>query len=53
MDRDLLGLSSSLAFVDEIYEKLEDGIEVDPSWRAVIESEPRKGNGHGKGKDDE
>jgi 2-oxoglutarate dehydrogenase E1 component len=53
MDRDLLGLSSSLAFVDEIYEKLQEGApEVDPSWAELIGAPPapaRGGNGHGNG----
>jgi hypothetical protein len=55
MDRDLLELSSSLAFVDEIAEKFrDDRASVDPSWAEVLSREPapaqaRGGNGSGNG----
>ena len=41
MNRDLLELSSSLAFVDEVYEQyLTNRSEVDPAWADVIASLP-------------
>ncbi|MCA9677433.1 MAG: 2-oxoglutarate dehydrogenase E1 component, partial [Myxococcales bacterium] len=57
MDRDLLGLSSSLAFIDEVSERFhEDPAAVDPSWAELLEgSEPvvrrpgSNGNGNGGG----
>ena len=54
MDRDLLELSSSLAFLDEMYERFhDDGGAIDPSWREVLGGDPAprpaKGNGHGAG----
>jgi len=52
MERDLLELSSSLAFVDEISERFQDDrASVDPSWAGVLGREeapaPRAGNGRG------
>src|SRR6185503_9692871 len=53
MDRDLLGLSSSLGFIDELYERFqEEPSSVDPSWARLLGGpgpQPQKGNGHGGG----
>jgi 2-oxoglutarate dehydrogenase E1 component len=54
MDRDLLELSGSLAFVDEMYARFqEDGGAIDPSWHEVLgeapSARPARGTGNGRG----
>jgi 2-oxoglutarate dehydrogenase E1 component len=47
MDRDLLSLTSSLAFVDEVSERFAaDPATVDPSWNRLLNGTP-KSNGNG------
>ena len=55
MVRDILELGSSLGFLDEIYEELQQRPDtVDASWRTLFDGEARptngtNGNGHPRG----
>jgi 2-oxoglutarate dehydrogenase E1 component len=51
MDRDVLELAGSLAFVDEMYERYQaDASAVDPSWHALLDGAAGTPGGNGNGR---